>query len=565
MLEPIFSPLDYYNQTAKTVHQTNTDEYWNLLSKTANVKMDENAATTAAYKDSVELTEAIEKRIRKKKRGKGWSIALAIVLWLACPLMFTFSKPLPVKILLAALLFSVGLTQLIILCVKINKRLKELKEELANTETTKENLLQKAYEQVAPLNALFTEYDVQNLATKSFPHLAFDTHFTKQRLQQLQSFGYSDDSEADESVTDTLSGSFYGFPFLYKRELSYYIGTKTYTGSLTIHWTTTKRDARGVKTTVQHTQVLRASVQKPCPYFTSETLLYYAHEEAPNLHFSRVHSNVDDKSDEQVEKQVRIGTKKLEKLAAKSAKKDGNFTVLANSEFEVLFNALNRDDEIAFRYLFTPMAQENMVKLMRSNDGYGDDFDFIKDGKINVIRSTHSQRSPLYVPASTYKSYDATVVETNFKTTNYDFFKSLYFDFAPLMLIPAYQRPLLACESIAQGELTPFTFEAIAARLRAYTAPESAALSVVYKTSLAEKTGENEYIVKVQASSFKTITRVDYVQKMGDDNNWHNVPVNWYEYVPVNKTSVIKVVAEKDLQAIPQHAIRYQGFIAFPI
>ncbi len=564
MLEPIFSPLDYYLQTGAPNHKTNTDTYWDLLTKTANVNHEENALTSAEYRDAKQQTKDLEKQIRKRKSLRAWCIVGAILIWLFCPLTFTFSLPLYKKVIIASALFLGGLAWIIILCKRINKRLRELREQLANKEITKENLLQTAYQQVAPLNALFTEFDAQRLVSKTFPHVVFDTYFTKERLEQMQAFGFHETSDTDETVTDTISGSFYGYPFLYKRELSYYLGTKTYNGSLIIRWTTTKRDARGVMKTVEHTQTLRASVQKPYPYFSTETLLYYAHEEAPNLHFSRIHTNVDNKSEEQVERQIRVGTRKLEKLAAKSAKNDGNFTIVGNTEFEVLFNAVNRDDEIAFRYLFTPMAQENMVKLMRSNEGYGDDFDFIKDGKINVIRSMHAQYSPLYLPASTYKSYDAALVEKTFKKINYEFFKSLFFDFAPLMLIPAYQQPLAHSENIVSGDLTPLTFEAIAARLPHYTAPNDAAVNVIYKTKLAEKTG-NAYTVYVYADSFKAQKRIDYVSKHGDDGNVHNVPVEWVEYIPTKKTSLIKIVPEEDLTSIPQHAIRYQGFIAFPV
>ena len=45
----------------------------------------------------------------------------------------------------------------------------------------------------------------------------------------------------------------------------------------------------------------------------------------------------------------------------------------------------------------------------------------------------------------------------------------------------------------------------------------------------------------------------------------HNVPVEWIEYIPIKKISTMRVVPENELTEIPQHAIRYQGFIAFPL
>lgn len=41
-----------------------------------------------------------------------------------------------------------------------------------------------------------------------------------------------------------------------------------------------------------------------------------------------------------------------------------SITLLANDEFEVLFRALNRNNEVQFRLLFTPLAQQNMIDLL---------------------------------------------------------------------------------------------------------------------------------------------------------------------------------------------------------
>ena len=131
------------------------------------------------------------------------------------------------------------------------------------------------------------------------------------------------------------------------------------------------------------------------------------------------------------------------------------------------------------------------------------------------------------------------------------------------MLIPAYQQPLLRSETFENGRITKHTFEAIAARLR-HTRPTNAAVESIYKTEVQEQNG-NAYTLNVTASSFRTELRVDYVPKRGNDGNMHNVPVEWIEYIPIKKISTMRVVPENELTEIPQHAIRYQGFIAFPL
>ena len=53
--------------------------------------------------------------------------------------------------------------------------------------------------------------------------------------------------------------------------------------------------------------------------------------------------------------------KKDEKKTDKAIKGNGDFMSMSNTDFEVLFDALDRTHEVQFRTLFTPLAQNNMV------------------------------------------------------------------------------------------------------------------------------------------------------------------------------------------------------------
>ena len=68
-----------------------------------------------------------------------------------------------------------------------------------------------------------------------------------------------------------------------------------------------------------------------------------------------------------------------------------NYQRFGNDEFEVLFGGTNRNNELEYRLLFTPLAQKNLLSIIKNPIPYGDDFSFIKDKMINVIRSNHSQ------------------------------------------------------------------------------------------------------------------------------------------------------------------------------
>ena len=117
--------------------------------------------------------------------------------------------------------------------------------------------------------------------------------------------------------------------------------------------------------TNHHTQTLTAQVTKPFPYYYESPYLVYGNEAAPDLSFDRNDSNAENMSEKQIEKEVKREIKKLEKKSERSTMKGQDYTTMANSEFEVLFGAHNRDNEVQFRLLFTPLAQKQLLALIK--------------------------------------------------------------------------------------------------------------------------------------------------------------------------------------------------------
>lgn len=56
--------------------------------------------------------------------------------------------------------------------------------------------------------------------------------------------------------------------------------------------------------TVVRSQVLTASVTKPCPYYNKDTYLVYANEAAPHLSFKRYDSDAEKMSEKQIDRYV---------------------------------------------------------------------------------------------------------------------------------------------------------------------------------------------------------------------------------------------------------------------
>ena len=563
MFEPIFSPLQYYLNTAKNTHSSHTHEYLRLLSDTAKVDREANKQTVANLQDHEANIQQLQQRASAKKTGKVLLIiAVCLAYFVLAVLCLQSSMGEVGKCLL--LLGGLGgmIYGIVFTCKKMNAKIKTLNAQIAELQQKANALRQEAWKQVTPLNVLFQDDDSLNLFTKTLPFITFDKCFTHTRLNELvDNYGFYPSLNGEECALDTLSGELYGSPFVYIQKLCHRMGTKTYTGSLTITWTTTERDAQGRLVTRHHSQVLTATIVRPAPYYHVDTALYFGNEAVPNVNFSRTYAHMEDKSEAAIAKAVRKGEKKIKKLEEKALKEGDDFQGVANSEFDVLFGATDRTDDLEFLQMFTPRAQESMLELLLYKEGYGDDFSFVKNGNICIIRSEHAQSNPLFPKAANYYSYDVVAAENNFLQQNEDFFRSVYFDFAPLLLIPVYQQPLIKSEPITQGNFTAYNFEAMAWRLSSQFQPEGARTETIFKISSQEHSSIGD-TVEVCAHSYHTVERVHFEPMYGRDGRLHSVPVHWTEYIPVSQTSTLRVVKEKTADC-PDKGVTYHGYYAY--
>ena len=562
MLEPIFSPLKYYLRTAKDAHSQNVRDYLSLLSNKANVDREANAKTVAKLDAKEAQLNTLQQNASGKKSLRTLIVALAIIADFIFSL-YCFSSDMSEVGKSLSLLGGLALCIFIIVftCKKLNARLRALNEQIAQKQAEADVLRREAWAQVAPLNVLFKEDDSLNLFTKTLPFITFDKCFTDTRLLELMGYGFSGSIDGEECILDTLSGELYGSPFVYVQKRSHRLGTKTYRGSLTISWTTTSKDSKGNTVTHHHSQTLHASITRPAPFYHTDTALYFGNQAVPNVNFSRMYAHVEDKSESAIDRKVRKGEKKIQRLEEKALREGDDFQGVANAEFDVLFGATNRTNDLEFLQMFTPRAQESMLELLLYKEGYGDDFSFAKYGTLCAIRSEHSQGVPLYPTANAYYSHNVTEAESSFIWHNENFFRSVYFDFAPLLLIPVYQQPLIRSEPIQEGGLTAYNYEAIAYRLGSILQPNGIGTPVIFKTALQDSR-DDERAVQVCAYAYQTVERVHYESMYGGDGYWHNVPVHWTEYIPVRQDSVIKIV-KGDGGNSPSGGTTYRGYYAY--
>ncbi len=540
----LLEPLKFYENTAKTLQETNAKEYFDDLVKKSGVDVEQNKKTVASYKKQLVVVENLDKKVSRYKFLKGFFIFLIVAGFLTAILGGLLATGIT-QILCIALGLILAISLIFVVAKKINKTIKHF-EELCNKEKEKaNNLLNQAQAQMAPLNALFTEKDTFNLIEKTIPEIKFNDNYDSVIASDFtQNYDFVEQIDHNKSVLDAVSGRLYKNPFIFYRYINHYMGTHVYHGSLVYHWTSVRRDSNGRLQTVHHTDTLHASVTKPYPMYTFGTALSYGHQSAPDLNFTRDYEHVEDLSEKQVEKKIKRGEKKLQEKAREALKDGGAFTEMTNSEFDVLFDATDRDNEVQFRLLFSPLAQNNMVDLLRSETGYGDDFIFKKRGKYNYIKSEHAQNWDMNTHPSNYYSYDFEQIKSNFISFNNQYFKNIYFDFAPLLSIPSYHsEPSLIFEPIRKdnSNYSNYEHEILANVIGTEKfAPKGTATDVILKATHMCSHNDTDCVM-INAKSFSAHKRIDYIPMLGRDGRVHPVPVPWTEYLPIESNTKIAV------------------------
>ncbi len=558
-MQEIYSPIESYKSLYKQLHNDNTTSLFDELVKKSEIDIEANRVTSKKIAENNALNSSNQKSLRKYKTGKIISIALIIIS--AIVIIYTIVK----GALIPSISFPFNIDQriavtatlfipILISVLLINKASKKLKE-LYNIERVLqekgEELRAVAEQQMQPLNALLQKNYNNELFSKTIPLIQLDSSFDNKRLDyMIGKFGFNASDQEQDIEQSTLfiqSGEIKGNPFFIRNYLQHTMGIKAYKGTRTITWTTRTQGADGKTQTRHHSQTLVATVKKPCPYYKTASYLIYANESGGDLSFSRKPSQVHKLDEKKIDSFIDKRSKKLQQLAEKATKKGETFTALGNNEFDALFYATNRDHESQFRLLFTPLAQQEMIKVMKDNSvGFGDDFAFDKHKMINYIYPKHLQDTVLNVESDYFTGINYEEVRSHFLGYHNSYFKHLFFTFAPIFAIPLYTQQQTqeyiykdlydSCMNFYQHEVA-----ANGMNTAQIMPPESVTTNIV-KTSLV-RSKDNVDTVSVNSWGYRTTERTEYVRVRGNDNKVHDVPVRWTEYNKVTKKSEIEIQA----------------------
>jgi len=524
----IYNPLEEFETKHKDAHAKRTTEFFEDLVRESRIDIEQNRKTVKLYH------EYKENLIKLKKKLNRW------------------------RFLRVLMCITLVLIPLVIL--KTTPKIKGIKEEITHADQKAEELLKEANEQMLPLNRLFTDRDALNIIESIVPLMSFEPCFSaKQEADMKINYDFAECNDDEQSTFDLLAGYYNENPFLFENKVIHTMGTETYHGSKTIHWTETYFDSNGKLRTRRRSQTLHASVTKPKPFYNTQVVLNYCAQGGPDLSFSRDASHLEQKSERQIDRIVRRGERKLKKKTDKAIKENEDFVSMSNSDFEVLFDALDRTDEVQFRTLFTPLAQTNMVDLILSKQGYGDDFHFIKTKRTNRIVSNHSQGRVINLLADSYFSYSYDVVRENFIGKNVGFFKAVYFDFAPILAIPVYQeRPVHSLKPIPDYDqiyaLKECEALANAVDRKFVVHPDTKTQAILKSSFVSSK--DNIDRTCITAYSYDIEKRVDIVSVRGGDGHYHDVPVQWDEYLPLEANSEFYITTNEIAGTTPVIARR---------
>lgn len=543
MLKDIYDPLTEYVNVFRDRFKEVAEATFAELAEEAQVDIEANHEICRQVYSTEDILSSVKTRI-------GWWTAWCVLLWMVVVggiiAIIVLQQELEMQILVV--IAVVVMVAIVYLLMRVHPRLKVLKSERDGLVATVDQLKKEAWEQMSPLNRLYDWDVLTRMMSKTVPRLEFDPYFTTQRLADLKKvYNWDDSFNAERSVIYSHSGLINGNPFVICRTRKMEMGSKIYYGSKTITWTTRERGSDGKYHTVRHSQVLTASVTAPYPEYFEKTRLIYGNTAAPDLIFYRKQSGLAGKEDS-------LSFKWKKRSLRKKARNLSNadFAMMTNEEFEVAFNTSNRNNNQQFALLFTPLAQESMLKLLEDYEvGYGDDFDFEKHKMINTIIPNHMQELNLDMNPDQYRHFDYNKAKVDFYTINARYFRAIYFSLAPLLCVPMYQqiRPQHDIYGHDMQRRSAFWEHEALANFWGqdrFKHP-NCVTDCILKTTQSQSQSDNSTIT-VHAHGYRSEQRLTYISKWGGDGRSHSVPVYWDEYLPVTGIGSIYMKEDNDFK-----------------
>ena len=563
--QDLLEPLKLYNYELKYKHQDVVEKFFDGLTTESGVDVEGNALTCSEFYGYIDELKKYNNKLSGQRGLRVLLIISTILSFIVGSAFIILSAmgyvKLPIFLPIGIFLILLGIFFIFLNSTIVAKKVDRIKQKMRELQQKADKCKALAEEQMSALNASFDWGIPAKLLSETTPLIKMDRMFGKERwAHMVENYGMKESNEENVSTIFVQSGTLLDNPFTYERDYVQNMYDKAYTGSITISWTTWSTDSKGNSRPIHHTQTLTATITKPAAKFFLDTALIYANEAAPRLSFSRDKSEANSMSERDLEKFEGKWEKKLHKMAEDKIKT--SFTPLSNAKFEGLFHAFNRDNEVEFRLLFTPLAQKNMIALITSKTPYGDDFKFTKRKMINVIRSDHAQSLNFDGNPYHFKGFDYKKMRNNFIKYNQNYFQGIFYDFAPLLSIPLYQQHRdydWINSNKYKANNTAYEAEVLANFMdEDIFKPEDCNTHLILKAEFVRKIGKLD-IFNIHSYGFHLEPQVEIVNKMGGDGFMHPIPVHWDEYIKVEADNLIALI---DVGGNEQDYINHQSAIS---
>ena len=299
MDEELLEPLEGYKSYYKDKFKEVAKEYFDKLKEDSKVDVEANIETNKKLKAKKAELDALKKRLDGSKGVNTFLTVLLIggIILAVGSIFFMATAGYTVYKLIALILGIIFIViSVLIKTLVMKKKLKELKEKVNKKIDECNLLINEAKKQMAPLNALFDWNIPVILTKKTIPTLEMDQFFDAKKYVYLnQKYGLTN-NDKNRSTVYCQSGTILGNPFLICKDYITSMVRKTYSNSITIHWTTRIHTKDGTRT-IHHSQILTGYVYRMAPSYRYSTYLVYGNEAAPKLSFSRFPTDVENMND----------------------------------------------------------------------------------------------------------------------------------------------------------------------------------------------------------------------------------------------------------------------------
>lgn len=379
-------------------------------------------------------------------------------------------------------------------------------------------------------NGVKSEYDVQIKLDEQlayfFPKISYDLGYKKiiEPLWKDIKIDIYHDEEAyetwipwlstlfpkDACLTTLISGKIFNNPFIAYNYKNQVWQTHTYTGSVPITYTIHVNGKTQVRT-----ELAIASETLPEPAWVEGTELAYHFDKTNKLCFTNNNSK----------KEFKKWNKK-------------NQLPLENKEFNKVFQAI-RNDETDFRVLFTPLAQENYVKLLKQQNYIID-----KEKEITMIQLSNKGYPYLDVTPNEAFNYDVKTWGQNYASWAVKLVKDIGLLTLPIANIPLYTQ--FKTKIIEDTEIDVASHFQVQDNLShlfdIFNLWKTFDTNVIFHpiSTKTTKIGSTEFsLTNVRCDYFYPLHKV--ITKMGVSPSGRTamVPINVIEYLPRQKNIVV--------------------------